>query len=246
MSSEILEALAVTAELTGTVFSTAAAKALARDLEAYPEAQVMIALEHARQEVGRGQLTPEAIISRIPDGRPGPEEAWSALPVDEDATVVWTEETQDAWAGCKRLLQEGETVQARMAFKEIYVARVREARRSATPVKWLVSPGRDREQRRTALVAAAREGKITRDLALEYCPFVNFDTGAEGKVVALLEQPNIPPRVRESLTEILKRSSNAKAAREAAIAARKEERHRATFANPEWCREHGIRYDETA
>lgn len=246
MNANILEAIAVTAELTGSSFTPAAARAFAMDLAPYPEGQVLKALERARKELRPGQMTPEAIINRLPDGRPGVEEAWAKLPRSEDETVVWTDETQTAWGGCKQLLNSGDFVAARMAFKEQYVALVRDRRMEAEPVKWLVSLGRDRDKRGVALARAAHEGKITRELALEYCPFMDFTTGADGAVTALLANPQIPPKARASLMEFVEKSKKAKADKRAVLDEQIERRHATSFGDPEWCKAHGVRYDERA
>ena len=81
-SSKLNEAIAVTAELTGTVLSKVAAQVMAEDLARYPEAQVMGALTRCRREL-KGRLTIADVISRLDDGRPGVEEAWAMLPKDE-------------------------------------------------------------------------------------------------------------------------------------------------------------------
>ena len=95
-SKAILQAIAVTAELTGTQLSEPAARVFAGDLAAYPEAQVLGALTRCRKEV-RGRLTLQDVIGRLDDGRPGAEEAWAMLPKDEAASCVWTDEMCSAW-----------------------------------------------------------------------------------------------------------------------------------------------------
>ena len=79
---ELLQALAVTAELTGTELSEPAARVMANDLAAYPVQQVLGALTRCRREL-KGRLTVAAILERLDDGRPGPNEAWAMIPQDE-------------------------------------------------------------------------------------------------------------------------------------------------------------------
>lgn len=159
-SIAMLEALAVTAELTNTQLSTAAARVMASDLLPYPEDQVLGALARCRKEL-RGKLTVADIIQRLDDGRPGPEEAWSMLPIDEDSTAVWTEEMSGAWGVALPLLEERDRIAARMAFLESYRTRVQRARDAGVPVKWTVSLGHAPHARQVALATAIAAGRIT-------------------------------------------------------------------------------------
>lgn len=85
------------------------------------------------------------------DGRPGPEEAWGMIPKTEADTAVWTDEMALASAASQPLLDAGDKVAARMAFKERYTQLVAEARASNVPVNWNVTLGYDK---------AGREGPI--------------------------------------------------------------------------------------
>ena len=69
-SVELLKAIAVTAEITGRVFTEAGARQFAADLTDYDETQVFKALTRCRKEC-RGVLSLSDVISRIDDGRPG-------------------------------------------------------------------------------------------------------------------------------------------------------------------------------
>lgn len=163
-SVAVLEALAVTAELTNTTLSAAAARVMASDLAPYPESQVLGALARCRKEL-KGRLTVGDVVQRLDDGRPGAEEAWSLLPFDERQTVVWTEEMQGAWGVALPLLEEGDRIAARMAFLESYRQRMQRARDAAQPVKWTVSFGHDPDARQPALAEAVRLGRLSHDRA---------------------------------------------------------------------------------
>lgn len=165
-SLPVLQALAVTAELTGTQLSAGAAKVLADDLAGYPEDQVLGALARCRKEL-RGRLIVSDVISRLADGRPGPEEAWSMLPFDEAQTTVWTEEMTGAWGVALPLIEDGDRIAARMAFLETYRSRVQNARDTNTPVKWTVSFGHDQHGRQPAIDEAVNAGRISRSRALQ-------------------------------------------------------------------------------
>lgn len=160
-SRAVLEALAVTAELTGTQLSEAAAKVFAQDLVPYPEQQVLGALLRCRREV-KGRLVPADVIGRLDDGRPTPDEAWAMIPRDEAATVVWTDEMAHAWG----IASQSEDRQAsRLAFLSAYRRLVQAARDVGAPPKWTPSLGHDPRGRAQALEDAVRLGRIGEDQA---------------------------------------------------------------------------------
>lgn len=174
-SETLLQAIAVTAELTGTELSKAAANVMAEDLAQYPENKILAALVKCRREL-KGRMTPNDVISRIEDGRPGPEEAWAMIPTDEAATLVWTDEMRDAWAVALPLIESGDLVQARMAFTEVYRKRCQAARDAHVPVKWTVSLGHDAGGRESVLLDAVAKGRIQHSHALSLLPH-NADVG---------------------------------------------------------------------
>jgi hypothetical protein len=163
-SSKVIEAIAVTAELCGRVFSPAAAMVFASDLDGFPDAAILGALSRCRKEV-KGFLTIADVISRIDDGRPGAEEAWAMIPRDEASSVVWTEEMAQAYGKAALLLEEGDKIGARMAFKEAYAKLVAEARDHKAPPKWTPSMGEDVNGRQLALIDAVRAGRMGIDHA---------------------------------------------------------------------------------
>lgn len=165
----VLKALAVTAELTNTTLSQEAARVMADDLGRYPERQVLGALQRCRREL-KGRLTVADVITRLNDGRPGPEEAWSMIPRDEGATIVWTAEMTAAWGIALPLLEEGEDIPARMAFLETYRTRVADARDAGIPVRWIVSLGHDKNGREAPITEAVQLGRISQERAEALLP----------------------------------------------------------------------------
>jgi hypothetical protein len=159
-SSTLLEAVAVTAELCGRVFSEPAARVFVADLAGYPEAQVLKALQRCRKEV-RGVLTVADVVGRIDDGRPGPDEAWSMLPRSEQESVVWTDEMAAAYGACSAAMAGGDQQAARMAFREAYKTRVDVARSDAVPVRWTPCLGWDARGRDAALEKAVQLGRLS-------------------------------------------------------------------------------------
>lgn len=168
-SINLAKAVAVTAELTGTVLSEAAIQVLLADLARYPESQVMGALTRCRREL-KGRMSPGDIISRLDDGRPGVEEAWAMVPKGEAESVVWTEEMARAMSSIHDLLDSGDAVAARMAFKEVYQRLCQDARDKCIPVAWSVSLGWDTSGREAVIRAAVEKGRLTSAQATVYLP----------------------------------------------------------------------------
>lgn len=173
---ELLQAAAVTAELTDTTMSEAAVRVLVDDLSNYPHDQVMSALNRCRCEL-RSRLTLAEIIVRLDDGRPGPEEAWAMIPRDEADSVVWTAEMRTAFGVAGGLLSEGDEIGARMAFKEAYQTQVTKARAERRDPRWEVTLGYNHQNRhnaqagRRAVIAEAVErGRITHEIAIGILP----------------------------------------------------------------------------
>jgi DNA-binding transcriptional MerR regulator len=168
---QLLQAIAVTAEMTGTQLSPAASRAMFEDLRRYPEHQVLLALMACRRQL-QHRLTLADIIARIDDGRPGPEEAWATVvqTQSEYVTVVWTEEMRLAAGIAHPLLQQGDTVAARMAFLESYKKLVQQERDEGKPVQWTVSLGRDRSGRDGPIREAVMKGRLTLDQVGDLLP----------------------------------------------------------------------------
>ena len=168
-SRELIESVAVTAELCGRTFSEAAARVFVSDLSRYPENQVIAALGRCRCEV-KGVLTVSDVVSRLEDGRPGVEEAWGMIPLSESQTVVWTTEMAVAFGASLPLIERRDMVGARMAFKEAYTQAVMKARDHGTPVDWTASIGYDPAGRAAVLQAAVNEGKLPLEWARQHAP----------------------------------------------------------------------------
>jgi hypothetical protein len=92
-------------------------------------------------------------------GRLGAEEAWAIAvkACDERETVMLTDQIAEAWGICKPIMDLGDEVGARMAFKEAYQ---RLSASSTGPVKWWPSIGNDPHKRDAALSEAKRLGLL--------------------------------------------------------------------------------------
>ncbi len=179
-SSNVIEAIAVTAELCGRTFTPAAAAVFASDLEGFPDAAVIAALTRCRKEV-KGFLTIADVVSRVDDGRPGTEEAWAMIPQDEQTSVVWSEEMAQAFGIASPLLEQGDKIGARMAFKEAYAKLVSKARDERLPAKWTPSFGEDKGGGQMAVSEALRHGRLSVDHAVSLLPL----DAAEGMLLSL-------------------------------------------------------------
>lgn len=210
-SKELLQAIAVTAELTGTELSEAAARVMADDLCAYAEAHVLGALVRCRKEL-KGRMTVADVVTRLADGRPGPEEAWAICANslnDEGASFAWTHEMQAAFGVALAL--RGDKVAARMAFKESYERSVQQARDAGSQLKWSMSFGWRKEDREGPVLEAIRLGRIAPEVAMQYVRLEGADTperllemarGAVKKIPDFEKRPNtsIPSQFRGETT----------------------------------------------
>lgn len=171
----LLENLAATAELMGQSISQAAIVMMVEDLHSYPVALVIEALGLLRRE-SKGRFSLAAIIEKIeqlqPNSRPGADEAWAMIPRDEFTSVVMSQEMADALRIAQPLLDEGDQVAARMAFKETYLRVVAENKRTGIQPVWFASLGWNREGREQVVREAVRLGRLPEKqlLAMGFTP----------------------------------------------------------------------------
>jgi hypothetical protein len=158
-----------------------------RSMQAYPLSAFRKALDAHMADPQRGRFVPVPadLIAQIDgaaadDGRPGAEEAWAIAvrSTDESATIVWTEEIAQAWGVCSTVMQLGDEVGARMAFKEAYNRMVTDARRIQKPARWTPTLGHDVNQRREALARAETAGLLPCGEALRLAPPTAVPNGA--------------------------------------------------------------------
>lgn len=212
---ELLMAIAVTAEACGRTFSEAAARQFATDLSAYPQDKVLIALHRCRMEV-KTYLTPAHVFERISDDRLGSDEAWSIglRGRDESETVITTPEILEAMSAARPVLEMGDEVGARMAFKDTYNRLVAEARVAGRPIHWIPTLGWDLGKRQAALREAVSAGLLPAPKAeamLLPPPPKKADTDPEGLA-----------RLKAAVANLLPASEKLRRAREAATAAERK------------------------
>lgn len=195
---DLLDALAVTAELTGTELTKSAARVMVADLQAYPLNQVLSALSRCRREL-KGRLTLAAILERLDDGRPTPNEAWAMIPQDEAGSVVWTDEMALAFGAAHPLIAAGQIIAARATFIEVYERECMTARSECRQPRWSPSLGHDQTQRAGALETAVRLGRLGADHAQKLLPAPDRDDAARS-LLALSRAA--PPDVRQKLANL--------------------------------------------
>lgn len=156
----VLKAIAATAELTGTEISEAALLVFESDLSAYPESDVLAALTRCRREL-RGRLTISDVLDRISaaGGHPTANEAWALVisSQDEAETVVLTDQVAEAAAVAQPIIDSGDEVGARMAFRDAYDRIIRD--RQDAP-RWFPSLGTNVAKRQIALERAVLAGRL--------------------------------------------------------------------------------------
>lgn len=169
---KIMQAIAVTAELTGTQLSDNAMLVMAEDLLAYPLDKVLIALERCRREL-KGRLTQAAILERIDDGWQSAEEAFNTLVAgweSEHLSILTTHTAMHAAESASALFNIGDKYRAGLAFKTAYERIVSEKKAKGIQPDWYVSAGLDKEQLAQLVTEAVATGKIASDYALALLP----------------------------------------------------------------------------
>ena len=178
-----------------------------RALAAYPVEVVAAGLDAHVKDGQRGRFppTPSDVIAQIDgrkadDGRPGADEGW-AIAVrarDESATVVWTEELAQAWGVARSVIDLGDEVGARVAFREAYERLVTEARRAGVAPRWTASLGTDPGQR----VATVREAVAAGRIGHSALPALEAPKRDPAALEPLLQSAQMPWHVREELLAV--------------------------------------------
>lgn len=202
--SNVLMAIAVTAELTGTELSKNAMQAMEADLSEYPSDRVLVALNRCRKEI-KGRLTLAEIISRIQsmDGRPTANEAWAIAldSFDEYKTVVTNQEIGEAMGCARTIYNAGDEVGARVAFRDAYERIVEHHRAESVPAKWFPSLGADVSGRDHPVRKAIEIGLLDK---ASYLPMLENKSDGAG-IMALLEFKDEPEGLSEKGKQCIKK-----------------------------------------
>ncbi len=166
---QLVQLLVSTAEVVGDQITAGAAVLMVQDLSTYPLPMLAQALSSCRREL-KGRLTLAAVLERVPDGHPAPNEAWAQAirAEDEGATVVWTEQTRDAWNAAQPLVLAGDKIAARLAFIDVYARLVKQARATGQMATCHASIGHDPASRDAVLRDALQRGLLQHDQVAEH------------------------------------------------------------------------------
>lgn len=186
---DLVQAIALTAEVCGQPLSPAAAEMLAGDLGDFNPSLVMAALARCRMEL-QGRLKVADILARIDDGRPDADEAWAMMPSSEMASVVWTDEMCQAWGLALPLSSAGDIANARGVFREAYEKAVLEARIKRKQVRWVPSLGVDVASRKSVLLDALKKRRLTAAHVEQLLPAGSVAPAAE-EVIAQVKLKNL-------------------------------------------------------
>lgn len=159
---ELMQQLVATAELKGADLSPNALAVMAKDLEGYSPQVISQALNAYRKTSGRFSL--DGIITQIeklnPNARISADEAWALYPHNEEASAVITDEIAEAMGVAQPLLNEGDKIGARMAFKNAYERITERNKQQGIEPKWFPSLGSEQSSRETAVNDAVRLGRL--------------------------------------------------------------------------------------
>ncbi len=202
---DLVKGLMATAEVIGDQLRPTAAAYMVQDLSCYSMAVLDRALAGCRREL-KGRLSLAAVLERIDDGHPAPNEAWAVAiqAADERNTVVWTTLTQQAWNTALPLVQAGDKIAARPAFLETYGRLLKDARAARLPAVYTPSLGFDLTSRNAALTDAVSKGLLAHDQVSDHLQLtaatpafnpvallagkVEASPGANTKILARLEE----------------------------------------------------------
>lgn len=182
-AQQIMQACVVTAEVMGHELTPAAAEMMARELSTHDMGGVLLALSRCHRELS-GRLSLAKILERIPGAHMGADEAWAICPTSEDQTVVWTVPMARAFGACRSLLEAGDKIAARMAFKDAYAREV--AAEAGQTAVWSISMGHEKRGREGPILEAVALGRLTEGEVRHRLPESTVFSGADYERVAAL------------------------------------------------------------
>lgn len=204
------------------------------DLEQFPMAAIEAAFKAHRRDPERGRFFPKIadLIARIGNASHIPaDSAWAIAleSMDEDRTILWTDEIERAREAARPIWDIGDKYGARLAFVKAYEAILLS---TSTPPRYKVSIGNDPAQRQDVVMRAVQDGLLTHERAQAYLPAPDITPAGQaiaglltGKVVDL-PQDNATKARLEALRAALQRkpaaSKEAEERREVIEARRRE------------------------
>lgn len=167
----------------GKVLSSGAMRMCIDALSKHPIDLLLEAISR-HVKTGRFAPAPRDIIEILNTGgnHLSADEAWAIVPKSEAETVVWTNEMADAFAIAYPLIDDGDMIGARMAFRSAYERICENSRMMQLPVRWKVCLGYDKARVEPAVTKAVQQCRISQDHAKKYIPAPS-DGGAIGKLL---------------------------------------------------------------
>lgn len=181
-------------------------------------------------------------------GHPGADEAWAICleSLDEAASVVITDQILAARSAAQPVMDAGDEVGARMAFKGAYE---REVKQGPAMPQWRFSAGHDPARRADAAERALQQGLLPRREVERHLPGPAITD--EGRAIAGLLTGNVvahpaseSKQVRARLAEV--KQAIASAADAARIEREARERERDEAVEKQQARRHGMSVEERA
>lgn len=152
-------------------------------LAKYKPSHVMVALTRVQTECKFFNLSDVIGFINDQDGRPGTEEAWSLVSLDDNETFVMTDEMAVAHGvALNAYAESGNKVDARMAFKEKYESELTRARANGIKANWFVSIGKDKRLIEAPVRTALKLGRISKVKAQAFLPSQD-----DGVIAGMLE-----------------------------------------------------------
>jgi hypothetical protein len=142
----------------------------AEELSDLTEADVSRALSSLRKDPNRTKPPFPATIRSEVSGWPGPEQAWAESPKSEDESSVITNEACAALAAVSQFLRDGNMIQARIVFVEVYKNEVAKSLAEKKKAKWFPSFGAysSQTEKDRCMMEAVSKNRMSSTIALTY------------------------------------------------------------------------------
>lgn len=144
-----------------------------RALSSFPAGSVVASAEnYMRTNKFKPQLADivQGCMTQVPNAWLSADEAWALMPKSEMDSCMLTNETAQAMAAADPLLQSGDRVAARMAFKGAYERLVETAKVEGRQPVFFPSLGGDVPGRAAMLGAAVKAGQYQLEAAINIAP----------------------------------------------------------------------------
>lgn len=149
-----------------------------KELQDLSKDEVAFALEILRKDPSRSKPAFPAQIRAAVGGWIGPEQAWSEAPKSEEESSVITDEAAKALSSASEFIREGNMIQARLVFMEVYKNEVSKSLAERKKARWFPSLGAysTSEEKDRAIMEAVSKKRLSNESALSYRVNLNLET----------------------------------------------------------------------